>query len=261
MKISEFIQELKKRNPMLYYFGWVNIVLFLVCLFLFFIDDTIVTGINAWIKPMKFALSVAIYSWTFGWILFYLNSKRQRNFITWVVLICMLVENFIITLQAAIGEISHYNISSALNGALFGTMGVFITINTFINVYVLILFFITNQVNLRGNMLVAWRAGLLLFFVGSVSGGIMIGNMGHTVGAVDGGRGLPFTNWSTQAGDIRAAHFFTLHGLQVIPLFAWFVAEKAKRSTLSTLLFFVVYAVMCLIMHFLALSGKPLISL
>jgi hypothetical protein len=261
MRISEFIIALKKRNALFYYFGWLNIILFLSCLFLFFIDDTIVTGINAWIKPMKFALSVAIYSWTFGWILFYLKSKRQQNFITWVVLICMLVENFIITLQAARDEISHYNISSELNAILFITMGVFITINTFVNLYTLILFFLKSQVTINGNMLVAWRVGLLFFFVGGISGGMMIANMGHTIGAVDGGAGLPFTNWSTQAGDIRAAHFFTLHGLQAIPLFAWFVAEKAKRSTLSTVLFFVVYAVMCLIMHFLALSGKPLISL
>ncbi len=261
MKIFKFLQELRKRNSLLYYFGWVSVLLFIVCLFLFFIDDTLVTGINAWIKPMKFALSITIYSWSFAWILFYIKSRGQRNFIAWAVMVCMLVENVIVTFQAARGQISHYNISSALNGALFGTMGIFIAINTFINLYALILFFIKNQVSLNGNMLVAWRAGLLLFFVGSISGGLMIANMGHTVGAPDGGIGLPFTNWSTQAGDIRAAHFFTLHGLQAIPFFGWLLAEKTKYSTLLTVIFFIVYTSLCLSMHFLALSGKPLISL
>jgi len=232
MKISELLKEIKNRNPLLYYFGWANLLLLAASFVLYLLDDTRITGINAWIKPMKFAISVAIYSWTFAWVLHYLKNKRNRNFISWVVFICMFVENFIITLQAARGEISHYNITPPLNAMLFGIMGTFIVINTLINLYALILFCIKSQVTLTSTMLVAWRAGLLLFFLGSISGGLMISHMGHTVGAVDGGIGLPFTNWSTQAGDIRVAHFFTLHGLQIIPLFAWFIAERKKHSTL-----------------------------
>jgi hypothetical protein len=261
MKISEFITSLKNRNKLLYYFGWINIAAFVVCLLLYFIDDTIITGINAWIKPMKFSLSIAIYSLTFGWLLDYLKNKKMAKLISWFVAITMLVEIAIIIIQAARSEISHYNISSALNGMLFNLMGIFIGINTVINALTLILFLIKSQVTVESYQLLAWRAGLLLFLAGSISGGLMIANMGHTFGASDGGHGIPFTNWSTQAGDMRVAHFFTLHGLQLIPLFAFLIPLSKKKKALRVMLFSLGYALVCMWMHFLALQGKPLISL
>ena len=52
---------------------------------------------------------------------------------------------------------------------------------------------------------------------------------GHTVGAPDGGRGLPITGWSAEHGDLRIAHFIGMHGLQVIPLLAWWMARRRAR--------------------------------
>lgn len=256
MRISEVVGIIRKENPLLYRTGLLSFILFGICLLLFFFDSRLVMGINPWIKPMKFGLSIGIYLWTFGWLLRHLTSKGNATLISWGIAICMIVENSIIALQAARGLPSHYNIATALDGVLFGVMGVFIGINAILIFYALILFLFT-ETNLDKNMLTAWQAGLFLFLIGGAAGGMMIGNLSHTIGATDGGAGIPFLNWSTVAGDLRSAHFITLHGLQAIPLFAYFISLKTKRPVLLTATFFVFYLLVCLRLHFVALQGKP----
>ena len=62
----------------------------------------------------------------------------------------------------------------------------------------------------------------------------------HTVGAPDGGPGLPVTGWSVDHGDLRIAHFLGMHGLQVLPLLAWWIARRralAGERTQRNLIF------------------------
>ena len=189
--LNDFLTELKLRNKLLYWFGWFNVLLLVVGGIGYLTDDTIITGINAWIKPMKFALSITIYSWTFAWILKYLPSEGKRKFISWGIVICMVVENCLIFMQAARGVRSHFNVTSAFDGIIFSTMGLFILINTFLIVYTTILFFF-SKIELESAVLWAWRMGLIFFFLGGISGGAMSAILHHTMGAADGGPGLPF---------------------------------------------------------------------
>jgi hypothetical protein len=257
MKISEFIAHLRKGNPLLYYAGLVNLILFICCLTLFFLDDRQLMGINVWIKPMKFTLSVSIYLWTFAWLLQYLTDKRKVRFISIGIFLTMAVEIFLILTQATRGVQSHFNVHTALDGMIFATMGILIAINSLLNLYVLILFF-TKEVSLEPTTLMAWRMGLFFLFLAGISGALMSQHLAHTYGAPDGGDGLPFLNWSTTAGDMRVAHFITMHGLQFFPLLAWFIRDRVANVVIVIQIVFVVYLAVSLLLHNMALQGIPL---
>ena len=92
MKPLEFIVELRRRNEPLFWFGWLNVFLLLLATAMFFADHTVITGINAWIKPAKFAISITVYAWTFAWLLHYLPDRGKRKFIARGIITCMFVE-------------------------------------------------------------------------------------------------------------------------------------------------------------------------
>src|SRR3954447_24103849 len=94
-----FVQKLRNRSPILFDFAMAHLVLLAVAGVFALIDDHMVTGVNRWIKPMKFALSVAIYLLTIAWLLpdTDIGEKKQQRlgaFLAWtaaieVVLITM----------------------------------------------------------------------------------------------------------------------------------------------------------------------------
>ena len=65
-------------------------------------------------------------------------------------------------------------------------------------------------------------------------GGYMSGINSHNVGGAIGEAGLPILNWSTLFGDLRVAHFFGIHSLQIIPLFGYFIAKNNTNYSLSS---------------------------
>ena len=111
-KITSFFKELKSRNKLLYINGFVNLLLALIMLILIFIDDRQILGINAWIKPLKFFLSIAILSWSMGWILWYLDARKIVKIYSYILVITMIIEMAAICLQSFRGTTSHFNIST-----------------------------------------------------------------------------------------------------------------------------------------------------
>lgn len=246
----EFLSELKKRNAILFRFGWLCLFGVLACMILYQRDTNFfVAGVNAWLKPLKFFFSVAVFSWTMAWYLHYLNQPGKIKKYTWMVVIVMSFELFVITWQAANGRLSHFNISTPLYGALFNLMGVAITILTLWTAYIGYLFFRMNASNISETYLWGIRFGILFFVIFSFEGGIMAQRLAHTVGNVDGSPGLPLFNWSRTYGDLRVAHFFGIHSLQLLPLVGYYLCTRKWQIVLFAALYFL-FTVVLLVQAF-----------
>lgn len=241
----------------MFYFGWFCAIGAGVCFAFSFFSNTSVLGVNAWIKPTKFFISTVFFSWTMGWFLFYLNEQRKTVIYSWALILCFLFELVYILWQAAKGELSHFNISTAFHSMMFSLMGVVITIITAWTGYITFLFWKRSFPQLPEPYLWGIRFGLLLFVVFAFAGGIMASRLSHTVGSVmETTKGLPFVNWSTQSGDLRIAHFFGMHALQLLPLLGFYIARSKQQIIFISIL----YASIAAALLWQALKAVPLIS-
>jgi len=258
--VAGALRILHRANPALSWAGWLHVALAAGALALLPFDHRLVTGALVWMKPLKFTLSGAAYLWTLGWLLADLPAPAQRAVrrLSSGIALSMVVEIVVIFAQAGRGVSSHFNESSALNSLLFGLMGVFIMLNTALTTWAL---YLTWRYRPHGSAGYVWglRLGLLVFLVGSVLGGFMIHAHQHTVGAPDGGPGLPGLGWSTTAGDLRVAHFLGLHALQALPLLGWALSRWApRRAVAGTWLGTALYTAAVGALLLGALTGRPL---
>lgn len=263
--MNAFLNDLwqNQRGLLLSSVGFFALFLILAIVSLF--DSTQILGINRWIKPMKFSSSIAIYLATLAVYLNFLRGyQKTARIIGLSVVALMTGEMLLILVQAARGTTSHFNVSNPLDGAIFGAMGFMILVNTFLVVYLTYLYF-RAEIDLPNAVIWGMRLGLILFLIGSIQGGYMSSQTGHSVGAADGGAGLPFVNWSTVVGDLRVAHFIGLHSIQAIPLVALLFVFLQKRfsrirPTAFTMVFAIFYLALFSFAFGQALLGKPLLG-
>jgi hypothetical protein len=262
--VARLWSELVQRNRALAWLGLVHFALLLCLIVLIVVDDRQVTGLNRWIKPGKFAASVGIYAWTLAWYLGYLKGNPTSvRVIGRGVASLMYVEISCVLMQASRGVASHFNNSTPLDRIVFALMGLLIIVNTLFAVYTLLVFCV-GRVELPSPYLWGIRLGLLIFILTSLEGFAMVRRSAHTVGLPDGGPGLPIVNWSTAGGDLRVAHFFGLHALQLIPLTGYFLSKRGRTPLLApagwTAAVALAYALVIVAFFLQALHGQPIVS-
>jgi hypothetical protein len=209
------------------------------------VDPRIITGAPAWLKPAKFAASLAIYLFTLAWIFTLIPDwVKTRRIVGWTTAMTLVLELVIVDAQAWRGTTSHFNVATSFDQVLWMVMGLAIVVQTATSIAVAVALW--RQPFADRALGWALRLGMSITIIGALSGGMMTKPTAtqladaqagrrmtvagaHTVGAPDDEHGarIPGTGWSAEHGDLRVSHFVGLHSLQVLALIA--VASTRKR--------------------------------
>ena len=242
------------------------------------LDPRTVGGAPAWLKPAKFAISTAIYSLTLAWLVTYLPGRtRLTRIVGWGTALILVLEVALIDLQAARGVTSHFNVGTPLDFAIFLVMGGAIVAAFLLALALTVALF--RQPFADPALGWAIRIGMVITLAGAGMGGMMTRPTAvqlaaarathtmpiagaHTVGAPDGGAGLPGTGWSREHGDLRVPHFIGLHAVQILPLTALLLGRitpgaRRRRAVLAAA---GSYASLFVILLAEAMAGEALIA-
>jgi hypothetical protein len=204
-------------------------------------DPRELLGEPIWVKPFKFWASTSIVAASLYWIMERLEKfhPREIRIISYGTVLAFAYEVLVISLQAARGVRSHFNIASPFDTFIFNSMGVVILIAWGLSFWATRLLFVEKTAEKIGEPLFIQtaRAGMCLFLVGASTGIFMIlpraeqnGLGGHLMGAADGtGSSLRLLGWSREFGDLRVAHFNGMHFLQIL-IITYFLLRYSESS-------------------------------
>ncbi|MCZ8342594.1 MAG: hypothetical protein O9301_06150 [Leptospira sp.] len=238
------VYENYKKSP-LFWNGLVNLVLSIVFLAFWLIDNRTLLGVPIWVKPIKFTISLLFYSWTSMWILIvFLNKWKYKNAIEWSLTITAVIEIVLISIQAMRGVSSHFNISTPLNMAIFSIMGISISLFWLFHLWILIKIYRENSIDSFTKRILGYGLGISAF--GMIIGffmtlpkpdqvqmmekGVLYLSGSHSFGGPDGGAGISFFGWNKEYGDMRIAHFFGMHAMQIFTVLAVLNKDSVKQS-------------------------------
>ena len=277
--VPAVVRPLWRASPPLTAVGLLMLVAAALSVIGVFADPRIITGAPAWLKPFKFAISIAIYSLTLAWIFGVLSGwPRVRRIVGWTTAIVFVLELAIIDAQAWRGTTSHFNSATMLDRVLFIVMGSAIMVQTLVSIAVAVALWRQRF----ADRALGWalRFGMTLTIAGALVGPLMTrptaeqlarvratGHLpivgAHTVGAPDGGPGVPVTGWSREHGDLRVPHFVGLHAIQALALFAVVLRRWRRPEFVHVRAVFAAagsYAVLLLLLLWEALRGKSVVT-
>jgi hypothetical protein len=204
------------------------------------LDERRLNGVDIWLKPLKFFLSLAVYYATLAWFHGYLPVKvragRLGRAVVDVPVVVGLLEMTWLLVTAALGQPSHFNRSAAIYAVSYNLAGVGATLLMVSALVTGILVGRAREPALAPALRLSIVIGATIAFVGTmITAGFLASGNGHWVGGVPSDAdGLPLLGWSRTGGDLRVAHFFALHALQAVPILGWLATRSGAERGRST---------------------------
>lgn len=222
-----------EREPRLAAFGLLMLALMLPALLALGVDERTLRGVNVWVKPLKFMASVGLFALTTAWFVGHLPAAvrqgRAVHALVWTLIATGSFEVGYITLQAALGQASHYNTGSLLHGVMYTLMGAAAMVLTATQPVLAWLIWRHGDRGIAPAYRLAVIVGLVLTFALGATVGMALGGRQPPAGA-----GLPLVGWHLGGGDLRIAHFVGIHAQQVLPaLGAALVLLGARRAVIG----------------------------
>jgi hypothetical protein len=199
------------------------------------IDQRTLDGVAVWVKPAKFSVSFLIHFATLAIIVAAMSPENAKLRIVagvgWSMAAVFVVEMTYLFFQAAQAQHSHFNETTSFHSAMYSAMGV--------GAVVLIALPVAIAWLAKGDIAFGpatqsgiWWGAILSFILTLIIGGYLGSNGSHFVGDQSNQElVLPLVGWSTEIGDLRPAHFLSLHALQFLPLIGLWTDRKGRGVT------------------------------
>jgi len=260
------LAELLERNRRLALYGLTLLGLALATAAMQALDPSVLaSGINVWVKPTKFLVSVGVFALTAAWFFGYVRPERRGSrTMRWTAASLILAGTFELAWigwQASQGLESHFNHDTPFYDMMYSLMGLFAVI--LIGSTLPLAWEIARRpaAGIRSDFVAAVVIGLALtFLLGGGLGGYMSAQPGHSVGATGGH--VPLFGWNQSGGDLRVAHFLGIHAEQALPILAFLIGGfAAKVRWMMLAAGTLAYVALTFAVFAQAVAGRPLLPL
>ncbi len=241
--------------------------LFMVANFVIFVpawllDPRLLDGAAVWTKPQKFNVSLALHFATLA-ILAQQLPRDVRNGpimlgFTYAAAVSLILEWGYVSLQAARSRRSHFNFDTEFEAMMYAAMGLGAVLLVAVAMALAVQIWRKGDKSSPG---LRWGAilGLSLGFVTSLifanymsSNGRYVGGDLDHVGSV-----VPFFGWSREIGDLRPAHFVSLHLMQTLPIAGYIADRQGWNGPRVVVGVAILQLAIATALFLQALSGRP----
>lgn len=256
------------REPLLARTTIIVLALIPVLLIAASMDERTMNGINIWVKPLKFNLSIVLYLGTLVWFAGWVNEavKTRLSYRIYARILCGTLLFMLPWLYSAalIGEPAHFNREHPILAPMYSVMGVVSVLFTTGAMVYGVLIAVNRHSPLTTYCRYIISSSLVISFVFTV---VMAGELAsmdsHWIGGTASDKnGLWLLGWSRDGGDLRVAHFFSLHAMQFMPLVALMGLPKSLKRLprLSAATLSLLYCGLLFYVYFQAKNAEPFLS-